>query len=126
MLVVGLHGNTAETSAAGNSIPTANVPDWGSDAYSGVSGILAFLPFLETAPEPPAPAAAMHASTAPSLSLQFDSQPLRSYRIEKSANASIWDDAGASFIGNGDSIEWVIPDGWLEPGTPLLLRVVAD
>lgn len=126
MLVVGLHGNSAETAAAGNAIPTAAVPDWGSDTFSGVTGILAFLPFLETAAAPPTPTAAIHSQAPDSLTLRFETQPLRSYRIETSNNAASWDDSGTSFIGNGGSIQWEVPDGSLEPGTPLLLRVVAD
>ncbi|MCD8483143.1 MAG: PKD domain-containing protein [Verrucomicrobia bacterium] len=52
MITVGFHGNTAGTSAAGNDIPTADVPSWGSTTFDGVTGIFALLPFDNQRPRP--------------------------------------------------------------------------
>jgi hypothetical protein len=51
LLVVGQHSNGAGTSAGGNNIPTANVPEWGATAYTGITGIFGLLPFGEDRPQ---------------------------------------------------------------------------
>ncbi len=50
LLVVGQHSNSGGTSAGGNAIPVANVPEWGSPHYNGITGIFGLLPFSDARP----------------------------------------------------------------------------